>query len=192
MTDDVRSADLRAEGEPEKEFNPGVAWRLPRKTAAGGVLIRNSAGELLYLEPVYKPTLEIPGGVAEHDESPLEACRREVLEEIGLEIEVGDLLVVDWVPVHGVWFDGLMFIFDGGVLTDEQIGQIELDVSEARGYHFLSLETAQARLKPSLARRIALAEAARHRGKTEYAEFGRGLGSFERVEQLRYVADLSD
>lgn len=57
---------------------------------------------------------EIPGGVAEHDESPLDACRREIREELGFELAIGDLLVVDWVPAHGVWFDGLMFIFDGG------------------------------------------------------------------------------
>ncbi|GAA3130948.1 hypothetical protein JOF29_007536 [Kribbella aluminosa] len=33
-----RQSDLAAEGEPEKEFNPGIPARLPRKTAAGGAL----------------------------------------------------------------------------------------------------------------------------------------------------------
>jgi haloalkane dehalogenase len=36
-----RQNDLAAEGEQEKEFNPGIAARLPRKTAAGGALIRD-------------------------------------------------------------------------------------------------------------------------------------------------------
>jgi len=119
-------------------------------------LIRNSAGEILFLEPVYKPTLEIPGGVAEYNESPLEACRREIREELGLDLEVGALLVADWVPAHGVWFDGLMFIFDGGVLSDEEISRIQLDPAESRRQVFLSLDRALPRLKPSLARRIAI------------------------------------
>lgn len=182
MTDSIRNADAAAEGEPEEEFNPGIAGKLPRKTAAGGALIRNGAGEILFLDPAYKPTLEIPGGVAEYDESPLDACRREIREELGFALEVGALLVADWVPAHGVWFDGLMFIFDGGVLSDEQISHIQLDPSESRGHIFLSLDRALPRLKPSLARRIASAEAARHRGATAYAEFGRRVAAdFERV-----------
>lgn len=175
MNDATRKADLAAEGEPEKEFNPGIAERFPRKTAAGGALIRNEAGHILFLEPVYKPTLEIPGGVAEHSESPLEACRRELREELGFDLELGDLLVVDWVPAQGVWYDGLMFIFDGGVLTDEQIGQIELDPAEAHTFKFLPLVDAVERLKPSLARRIASAEKALRRGAPAYAEFGHQL-----------------
>ena len=102
MTNASFRDDLAAEGEPEKEFNPGIASRLPRKTTAGGALIRNREGLILFLEPTYKPTLEIPGGVAEQNESPLDACRREVREEIGLDIEIGGLLVVDWVPAQGV------------------------------------------------------------------------------------------
>ncbi len=34
--------DLRDEGEPEQEFNPGIASRLPRKRIAAGALIRAS------------------------------------------------------------------------------------------------------------------------------------------------------
>jgi 8-oxo-dGTP pyrophosphatase MutT (NUDIX family) len=177
MTDAVRRADLAAEGEPEEEFNPGIAERFPRKTAAGGALIRNQAGQILFLEPVYKPTLEIPGGVAEHDESPLEACRREIREELGFDLPLGDLLVVDWVPAMGVWYDGLMFIFDGGTLSDEQVSQIALDPTEAHTHKFLSLPEAADRLRPSLARRLATAEAAAVRGAPSYAEFGRGVAS---------------
>lgn len=173
MSDTTRNDDLAAEGGPEKEFNPGIAERLPRKTAAGGVLIRNEDGLILFLEPTYKPTLEIPGGVAEYNESPLEACRREIREEIGIDVEIGGLLVVDWTPAQGVWFDGLMFIFDGGTLSPDQIAQMELDPSEVRQYRFLTLDQAKARLRPSLARRVASAVEAVDRGRPTYAEFGR-------------------
>ncbi len=172
-----RVADLAAEGEPEKEFNQGIAGRLPKKTTAAGALVRNSDGLILFLEAVYKPTLEIPGGVTEFDESPLDACRREAREEIGIDIEIGPMLVVDWIPAQGVWFDGIMFIFDGGVLTDEQIERITLDATEARRFQFLTLEQASDRMRPSMARRIARAKEALRRGFPSYAEFGRMVTS---------------
>lgn len=165
--------DIRAEGEPEKEFNPGIAERIPRKTVAGGALIRDRDGLILFLEPTYKPTLEIPGGIANANESPLQACRREVREEIGIDVDISGTLVVDWIPESGPWHDGVMFIFDGGVLDEEAIGKIRLDPSEARSCHFLPLEAAMQRLRPSMARRLAIAQAAATTKTTIYTEFGR-------------------
>lgn len=165
-----RQDDLLAEGEPEKEFNPGIAARFPRKPAAGGALIRDPGGRILFLEPTYKPTLDIPGGIVEADESPYEACRREVLEEIGLELEIGSLLVVDWVPAQGPWSDSLAFVFDGGVLD---VAELTLDATEARAFYFLTLDEAAPRLRPSMVRRLALAQEALETGHPRYADFGR-------------------
>lgn len=176
MSDARRLSDVEAEGEPEAEFHQGIAQRMPRKGVAGGALIRNEDGLILFLEPTYKPTLDIPGGMAEQDESPLEACRREVREEIGLELEIGPLLVVDWVPAIGVWFDAVNFVFDGGVLGAEQLEQLRVDPVEARGSEFLTLEQASTRLRPSMVRRLAAAHEAVSRGATQYTEFGRLRG----------------
>lgn len=165
-----RQDDLVAEGEPEKEFNPGIAARLPRKTVAGGALIRDRTGRILFLEPTYKPTLDIPGGIAEYDESPYDACRREVMEEIGLDREIGALLVVDWVPAHGPWTDALAFIFDGGILDGDQL---TLDPIEVRTAKFLTLAEATPRLRPSMTRRLALAQQALTSRTPSYADFGR-------------------
>ncbi|GAB2662869.1 NUDIX domain-containing protein [Kribbella swartbergensis] len=173
MDEDIRRGDLLAEGEPEQEFNPGIAARLPRKTVAGGALIRDEAGRILFLEPTYKPTLDIPGGIAEYDESPYEACVREVEEEIGLVLEIGPLLVVDWVPALGVWSDALAFVFDGGVLDRSTIDRLRIDAVEARTHQFLTLAEATPRLRPSLARRLALALQALTTGTPAYADFGR-------------------
>ncbi|MET9274726.1 NUDIX hydrolase [Kribbella sp. NPDC003557] len=167
-----RHDDLVAEGEPEREFNAGIAARMPRKTAAGGALIRDRDGRVLFLEPTYKPTLDIPGGIVESDESPYEACRREVREEIGLVLNIGRLLVVDWVPAHGPWSDSLAFVFDGGVLDD---ATLTLDATEARAYHFLTLAQAAPRLRPSMTRRLALAEQTLTTGVPTYSDFGRPL-----------------
>jgi ADP-ribose pyrophosphatase YjhB (NUDIX family) len=165
-----RQNDLAAEGESEKEFNPGIAARLPRKTVAGGALIRDRTGRILFLEPTYKPTLDIPGGIAEYDESPYDACRREVLEEIGLDREIGALLVVDWVPALGPWTDALAFIFDGGILDEDHL---TLDPVEVRTATFLTLAEAAPNLRPSMTRRLALAQQALTIGHPTYADFGR-------------------
>ncbi len=66
-----------------------------------------------------------------------------------------------------------MFIFDGGVLTDEQIEQITLDATEARRFQFLTLDQASDRMRPSMVRRIACAQEALRQGAPLYAEFGR-------------------
>jgi len=44
------SEDLLAEGEPEREFNSGIASRLPRKRVGAGVLFRDSDGRLMMVE----------------------------------------------------------------------------------------------------------------------------------------------
>ncbi|TCC65492.1 NUDIX hydrolase [Kribbella pittospori] len=168
-----RQDDLAAEGEPEKEFNPGIAARLPRKTVAGGALIRDEAGRILFLEPTYKPTLDIPGGIAEYDESPYDACCREVKEEIGLDLEIGRLLVVDWVPVLGVWTDALAFVFDGGTLDDHHLSALTPDPTEVRTHHFLTLPEATPNLRPSMTRRLTLALQALTNPTPTYANFGR-------------------
>ncbi|MEV4598799.1 NUDIX hydrolase [Amycolatopsis sp. NPDC049253] len=182
MTDDLPhhrgdragfAADLRADGEPEAEFNPGIAGRLPRKNVAAGALVRDGEGRVLFVDPTYKPFLEIPGGMVEDDESPLAACHREVREELGLELTLGRLLLVDWMPTHGVWRDSLQLIFDGGILGPAQIQAIDPAGDELGGFEFLDLDAATPRLRPSKARRVALARRALLAGETFYGEFGR-------------------
>lgn len=171
----VLARDLLAEGEPEKEFNAGIAQGLPRKTVAAGALIRDSSDRILFVEPTYKVTLEIPGGITEEDESPHAACGREIVEELGLSIEIGQLLVLDWVPRHGVWRDSLQLIYDGGTLDRDQIDHIELDHDELSGLTFLALDDARRRLRPSLARRVLVALTALAEKQTIYSEFGHRL-----------------
>ncbi|WP_432848274.1 NUDIX domain-containing protein [Amycolatopsis sp. CA-161197] len=169
----VFAADLQADGEPEAEFNPGIAGRLPRKNVAAGALVRDGEGRLLFVDPTYKPFLEIPGGMVEDDESPLAACHREVREELGLDLALGRLLLVDWMPTHGVWRDSLQLIFDGGTLSPAQVHAIEPADDELGGFEFLDLAAAEPRLRPSKARRVALAYQALLAGETFYGEFGR-------------------
>ncbi|MFI9812270.1 NUDIX domain-containing protein [Saccharothrix variisporea] len=169
------AADVALEGPPEVEFNPGIAGRIPAKGSAGGALVRDRNGHVLFVTPRYKPFLYIPGGIADANESPKAACQREVAEEIGIELRLGSLLVVDWVPQNGVWRDSHQFVSDGGVLTPEQVTALRTHDDELDGMKFLSLDAAAPHIHPSLYRRLQLAIEAAETGRTVYAEFGRAL-----------------
>lgn len=162
------AADVLDEGPPELEYEPGVASRRPTKTCAGGALIRDSAGRVLFVVPTYKAVLDIPGGMTEDNESPKAATVREIREELGVDVELGSLLVVDWTPRNGAWRDCHQFVFDGGVLD----GAVAHD-DELEAVVYLTLDEARPRIYPSLHRRLTLALKALDAGTTCYAEFGR-------------------
>ena len=89
---------------------------LARKRMAAGALFRDAAGRVLLVDPVYKDTWDLPGGAVEAEESPHAACRREVAEELGLDRPPGRVLAVDWVPSRPERPQGVVIVYDGGVL----------------------------------------------------------------------------
>ena len=136
---------------------------------AAGVLFRDSAGRVLLVKPSYKDGWEIPGGYVEKAESPRAAAVREVQEELGVDLDVTDLLVLDWAP-HPNEGDKLLVIFRGGVLTDQHLASFRLspdEIIEARFFDVAELDS----LMPSrLARRVAEAASQDH---STYLEHGR-------------------
>jgi 8-oxo-dGTP diphosphatase len=82
---------------------------------AAGALCRDQAGQVLLVDPVYRDTWDVPGGVVEAEESPHAACRREVAEEIGLNRPLGRVLAVDWAPSQPDYPEGLVVIYDAFV-----------------------------------------------------------------------------
>ncbi|MBQ1074803.1 NUDIX hydrolase [Micromonospora sp. C31] len=131
-----------------------------RVRAAAGVILRDQAGRVLLVHPAYKDVWEVPGGTVEPDESPADACTREIREELGLPIPAGALLCVDWVPANPPWDGGLMFVFDGGALTADQIAATRLCPDELDGLAFVEPERLGEVLIPRLARRVTAAIAA--------------------------------
>lgn len=166
-------ADMESEGPPETEFHAGIAARIPAKPVAAGALLHDDKGRILFLTPTYKPYLEIPGGIVNACESPQQACQREIFEEAGLLIGDLQLLLVDWHPQHGIWRDSIQFIFDGGVLTTDQINQIAVPADEVTHYEFAYLDQVATRLKASMYRRIFQATQAKKSGIPRYSQFGR-------------------
>lgn len=128
--------------------------RQARKRVGADVLIRNERGEVLLVDPRYKPDWDLPGGMAEANEPPHRAAEREVREELGLDLQVGELLVVDWVAPHGPWDDSLMFVFDGGTLDAEQAGRIGPADAELAKVHFYPMSVAATLLRPYVRKRL--------------------------------------
>ncbi len=143
------------------------------RVAAGAVFF-DARGRVLLVQPTYKPHWDVPGGYVEPGESPSAACVREIREELGIETQLGSLLVVDWAP-NGDEGDKLLFLFDGGDLAPEQAAQITLDPAELSAYAFTGQDRFDDLLIPRLSRRLHLAVEARLTGRAVYAEHGTAL-----------------
>jgi 8-oxo-dGTP diphosphatase len=148
----------------------------PRKRVGADVLIRDDFGRILLVDPGYKPGWDLPGGMSEASEPPAATARREISEELGLDLHVARLLCVDWVPSHGPWDDSLMFIFDGGILTGPQSSGLTLADAELNGFEFCTPEETATRLPERLWRRAAAALQAVETGRIQYLHDGQQPG----------------
>ena len=145
---------------------------LPRIPASSGALIFDGEGRLLIANPTYKAHWTIPGGIMEDDgETPWEACRREVLEEVGLDVEVGRLAAVDFLRPKPSKPGGMRFLFDCGVLPDAALHAIVLQTEELSEHRLLHPPRALELLSGPLRRRVGAALAAP--GECVYLEDGR-------------------
>jgi ADP-ribose pyrophosphatase YjhB (NUDIX family) len=143
-----------------------------RKRVSADAIVRDASGRILLVDPTYKPDWDLPGGMAEANEPPADALRRELREELGLDIHVGELLCIDWVSPHGPWDDLLNFIFDGGTLSDSDIGALRLVDSELRSFEFCDEGQAKERLRPYVWRRASAALEALETGRARYLQDG--------------------
>ena len=139
---------------------------LPKKRLIGHVLVLDEDGRVLLLETTYKEDWELPGGVVEPGETPRAAAEREVAEEVGLVVELGQPLLTDWMPPHLGWSDAVELIFDGGVLDLATAAALTAHDREIREVHWVAPDDVPAHVSELSARRIALLLTG-YRGYTE-------------------------
>jgi ADP-ribose pyrophosphatase YjhB (NUDIX family) len=137
-----------------------------------GALVRDDSDRILLVKPTYKDSWDIPGGVIEPDEPPRACLRRELLEELGVELQIGRLLVIDWLPPAPPLPEGWMFVFDGGVLAPEVAETIVLPADELSEWRLVPLDEIDGFVSEFKARRLRMAHACALRGETADLEWG--------------------
>ena len=68
--------------------------KLPAHIVAAGAVVLNDRGEVLLIKDDRRNSWTFPGGIVEEGEGLLDGVKREVLEETGIEVEVGQLFCV--------------------------------------------------------------------------------------------------
>lgn len=140
---------------------------LPTFYGSACMLLTDHEDRVLMVKPNYRPYWAIPGGVIEAGELPHECAAREVDEELGVDVQVTGLLVVDWVLPMGDRPNSMInFTFDGGIVADP--GQITLQTSELDDFGFFPWSEAAELLPRTTAARIPAAQRARKDGCTIY------------------------
>ncbi|MCP4967846.1 MAG: NUDIX hydrolase [bacterium] len=130
---------------------------LPTKRMGSGAIMLDDARRVLLVNPTYKPGWEVPGGVVELNESPAAACQREVAEELGIDVDIGKLMCVDYNAATPDYVESLMFLFEVPALTPEQVASIRLKTSELSEFRFCTFDDARALLPDRIAQRVAAA-----------------------------------
>jgi len=148
---------------------------LPKSITGAGAILHDADGRILLVRPSYRDdTWEIPGGGLEEGEFPWQGARREVKEELGLDLRPGRLLVVDWVPAGS---DGrpvlANFLFDGGRLTPAQARRrIVLQPEELSEWRLTGPDEWPELLAPHMVRRLHACADALATGSTAYLHHG--------------------
>ena len=119
----------------------------------------------MIVRPVGRRHWQLPGGRIEHGESPSIACRRELREELGVDLEPGPLHAVTWRPARrsSARFE---FIFDMG---RHEVLPIRLQATELTAWRWATPEEVLPLLKPDVA--AALMTATTSPATAVYLEF---------------------
>lgn len=147
--------------------DPNEKFATPR-IAAGALFV--DGDRVLLVRKTYGNRWDIPGGYVDRDESPADACRRELLEELNLDRPPVKLLVQDWAPNEKEG-DKILYVFDCGKLGDDE-QRITLDGEELDRWEWVPVDQLSEYVIPRLERRLTRAHAATRDNTTLYLEHG--------------------
>ena len=106
---------------------------LPTKRVISQGLLRDETGRVLLCRLTYKSEWDLPGGVVEVGESPGVGLVRELQEELGVDVTLGDLVTVNWLPAWRGWDDACIFVFDLGTVPSTWTEGLVLQPTEIAG-----------------------------------------------------------
>lgn len=145
--------------------------KVPRKWMATNIFLFDAGGKFLIVKPTYRDHWLMPGGLVDASESPTHGAIREVSEELGLLIDKVDLVCVAYHrDDDGIKGDRVVFVFDGGLLSESQIASISLGEDELSECRFVTLDEALPLLGTMFEQRIPAALRARNQNRILYLE----------------------
>ena len=148
-----------------------IEWEfLSRKTVGSGAVFLDEKQRILIVKPNYKEGWNLPGGRVENDESPTEACAKEVFEEIGLKKSIQQLACVQYMKKAAMNHDHIRLAFFGGILSESEIRSIKLQQEELTEFKFAALSEMKGYVDQHLLSLIESAIAAQRENKVIYIE----------------------
>nr|WP_277627997.1 NUDIX hydrolase [Arsenicicoccus dermatophilus] len=167
----------RLAGDPAPDSRDGFSavlnTTLPLKRNIAQALVRDPAGRVLLCETTYKREWDLPGGVVDPGEPPSRTAEREIEEELGLTLPVGELATVAWLPPYLGWADATLFVFDAGVHDPAVVERMVLQPHEIRAVHWAGPDAIAARTAPYVQELLAHLAAREPRSGTTYLVDGR-------------------
>lgn len=129
----------------------------PKALTAASVLFTDAGGGVLLVQPAYGDPdhWHLPGGGVDSDlgEIPRTAARREIHEELGLDLAPGRLLAVNW--SHRAGYPArIRFLYDGGTLDAPDLARIRLPRTELLQWRAVAPADLRGYVRPGIRRQI--------------------------------------
>ena len=132
---------------------------LPTKRVIAQGRLRDEDGRILLCQLTYKREWDLPGGVVEVGEAPAAGLAREIHEELGVTVEVGDLLTVNWLPAWRGWDDACIFLFDLGRVDASFTDTIKLQPTEIVSVEWCDADAVRAHAAAAAAELLSAVDA---------------------------------
>ncbi len=140
------------------------------KWVVAGAIIFREDGKLLLIRHRWRRAWEYPVGAVDGTESPLEAAKREVQEEVGLKPTGYKLLGVDFFE-RGTPNGNLVFTFAAHI-ADDKLGDLKIDRLEATDHKWADRAEAMQLISPRFKNRLGELLKAYDAGLSVYLEGG--------------------
>ena len=129
---------------------------LPKKTIGTGALIFNQDKKILIVKPTYRDCWSFVGGIIEDFESPSNGLKREVKEEVGLNVYVVKPLVIEHLTKHNQekQSESIQILFLCELAENENFSNIVLDEDEIAEYKFVHVNEAMNMISRRSANRL--------------------------------------